>query len=131
MSGSRESSHAQALAGAIGLVRGKWAIGVLASLAGGPLRQSDLLAEVNQHHRAPGEGELSLKVLIETMRQLRQSGLVENHRQGDKFAAESWYTLTRDGRTFIVASRPLVKWFQARSMRTGEDDAALDSEQLR
>jgi DNA-binding HxlR family transcriptional regulator len=106
-----EVSYTRALAGAIALVRPKWAIAVLTGLARGPLRLGDLLAEINEHHRVAYEPELSNKVLTETLKPLVEAGLVENAKEADTFAAASWYGLTHTGQAFIRASRPLVKWY--------------------
>lgn len=113
-----EVSYARALESAVALVRSKWAVAVLASLAGGPLRLGDLLSEINDHHRQPDEQRLSHKVLAHTLKPLVEANLVENERQVDAFAAASWYRLTYHGLTFIQASRPMVKWYHRYVMPT-------------
>ena len=106
-----EVPYARALESAVALVRSKWAVAVLASLAGGPLRLGDLLDEINDHHCEPGQQQLSHKVLTDTLKPLVDANLVENAKEADAFAAPSWYGLTHHGRRFIQASRPLVKWY--------------------
>jgi DNA-binding HxlR family transcriptional regulator len=108
---SEEIPYARALESAVALIRGKWAIAVLSALAGGPLRLSDLLDHINEHHRQRDERPLSVKVLTDTLRPLVDASLVENAKEPDAFAAPSWYGLTHHGRTLIRSARPLVKWY--------------------
>ena len=101
---------------AMELVRGRWAIAVLATLALGELQYKEILAEINEaeirlgapSHRHP----LSDRVLSDTLRRLRDRALIERRSAAKQFGPV-WYRLTPVGRSLLDAAQPLAAWAQA------------------
>jgi DNA-binding HxlR family transcriptional regulator len=86
---------------AVAAVSGKWAIPVLAALAGGPRRHAEVRRQV-------GAG-VSDKVLVETLRRMTDAGLLARHHQsGPGPVAE--YRLTAVGRALLAPLAAMAVW---------------------
>ena len=88
---------------AVAAVSGKWAIPVLAALAGGPRRHAEV-------RRQLGSG-VSDKVLVETLRRMTNAGLLVRQGQppsGPAPVAE--YRLTATGRALLAPLAAMAVW---------------------
>jgi DNA-binding HxlR family transcriptional regulator len=86
---------------AVAAVSGKWAIPVLAALAGGPRRHADVRRQI-------GAG-VSDKVLVETLRRMVEAGLLTRHGQlGPVPVAE--YRLTASGWALLAPLAAMAVW---------------------
>ena len=83
-------------------------------MAAGPLRFTDLLAEIDEAEARSGLADhpkpLTEKVLTATLRSMERAHLIQNHRQAATFAGGSWYELTVHGKTLLRSLRPVVAW---------------------
>ena len=86
---------------AVRVVSNKWVIPVIAALADGPLRHSDL-------HRAIGPA-ISQKVLTETLRLMQQNCLVAE-RKTVVAATTAPYALTQSAEELLEPLAALAQW---------------------
>lgn len=93
-----------------GLLAGRWVPAVLTALAAGPLRYTDLLAEIRDAESRLDRTPLSDKSFAHTLKVLEGAQLIENYCEPATFAGASWYQLTRQGKTFLLALRPAIAW---------------------
>lgn len=97
---------------AVAAVSGKWAIPVLAALAGGPRRHADLRRQLGV--------VVSDKVLVETLRRMTDAGLIARHTQPGP-APVTEYRLTPAGRALLAPLAAMAVWqtIVAPAARTG------------
>lgn len=107
--------YRQGVLDAIALLRGRWTVAVLASLALGETQYKDLLPAINGVEERVGwashDRPLSERVLSDTLRRAMDNGLVERRAEPGRFTAV-WYALTPTGRSLLRAARPLAEWAQ-------------------
>ncbi|MFI6025558.1 winged helix-turn-helix transcriptional regulator [Amycolatopsis magusensis] len=119
-------SYQERLNDAVAVIRGRWTISVLATLALRETQYTDLLATINDNERrSDGDATrrpLSDRVLTDTLRRARQHDLIER-RAGTGNFSSVWYRLTPKGRALLRAVRPLLEW--AHEYSEGGDSAAL------
>ena len=89
-----------AIARALDVLGGRWTLLIIRELAGGPRRYSDLLAGI------PG---IVTSVLNARMRELRDSGLVEQRRLPPP-AGSTVYSLSERGREALPVLEALARW---------------------
>jgi DNA-binding HxlR family transcriptional regulator len=110
-----ELTYRQDVFGVLLLLRGQWTVAVLSTLALGELQYKDLLAEINDAEARVGWSShghpLSDRVLSDTLRRLRDRGLVGRRSEAKQFGPV-WYRLTPLGRSLLYAARPLADWAQ-------------------
>ncbi|MGW0177111.1 winged helix-turn-helix transcriptional regulator [Rhodococcus sp. NPDC003322] len=94
----------------------KWAVLVVGSLRGGPLRYTDLL------HSIPG---LSQRMLTHTLRQLRRDGLVTRTAYPE-VPPRVEYALTDLGATLLIAITTLIDWAGTHHDEIQENRARFD-----
>ncbi len=80
------------------IISDKWSVLVLFALSQQPRRHSDLVDVI---------GDISRKVLTQTLRRLQQYGLVERHSEGPRWVE---YTLTELGQTLVEPIEVLNTW---------------------
>jgi len=105
---------------AIRSLAGKWMIPIIAALANGPLRYTDL-------HRAIGPA-VSEKVLVETLRRMEEEDLivrldVSDHTRPTAFATRSAYELTEFAETLRAPLAALGDW---RATHASTEKSRLD-----
>jgi len=105
-----DPSYRWALEEVAGLLASRWVPAVLTALAAGPLRYTDLLAEIRDAESRLDRTLLSDKSLAHTLKLMERTHLIENHCESATFAAASWYQLTRHGKTLLLALRPAITW---------------------
>jgi DNA-binding HxlR family transcriptional regulator len=107
--------YRQSVHEALAVLSGQWTVAVLAALALGERKFTDLLAEVNATEERVGwlshPKPLTRKVLTDTLRRLQDHGLVERRADGTQFSAVH-YQLSVEGRSLLSALRPLASWAQ-------------------
>ena len=97
---------------AMGVLSGQWDTAVLASLSEKPMTYSELLHDINETEQRADQnvrGNLSNKVLTETLRRMQRNGLLAKIERPSTFG-NTWYNLTSVGRSLLRALRPLAKW---------------------
>ncbi|MGW0042336.1 winged helix-turn-helix transcriptional regulator [Rhodococcus sp. NPDC003348] len=94
----------------------KWAVLVVGSLRGGPLRYTDLLRSI------PG---LSQRMLTHTLRQLRRDGLVTRSAYPE-VPPRVEYALTDLGATLLIAITTLIDWAGTHHDEIQENRARFD-----
>lgn len=87
---------------AVGILSNKWVFPIIAALADGPLRYSDL-------HRSIGPA-VSQKVLTETLRAMRYDRLVVRGK-GPASATSVPYELTEFARELLESLAALAQWY--------------------
>jgi DNA-binding HxlR family transcriptional regulator len=92
----------------LSLLDGKWVVAVIAALAAGPRRHAALLMSI-------GSG-ISDKVLIDTLRRMRSTGLV-NRRVIDNEGIAVIYALTPRGYSLREPVAALIHWAHTDSRR--------------
>ncbi|SEP54072.1 winged helix-turn-helix transcriptional regulator [Amycolatopsis saalfeldensis] len=108
-------SYRQNLHDLLTLLTGQWTVAIIATLAVGERRFTDLLAEVNETEARLGwishTKPLSRRVLTDTLRRLEADELVERRADGEheQFSKVS-YRLSPDGRALLGMLRPLASW---------------------
>jgi len=107
---SEQVSYRRALEELGALLSGRWVPAVLTALAGGPLRFSDFIQEINEADPRGVQRKLTEKVLADTLRVLEQARLIANRRQSAAVGGSSYYELTTHGKTFLQELRPAIKW---------------------
>ncbi|GAB3889994.1 winged helix-turn-helix transcriptional regulator [Kibdelosporangium lantanae] len=107
MEDERTARYSRGVRQAATLIRRRWTVDVLAALAPGERRPSEIKAIV--------DGPISDKVLTETLQQAVAHGLIERRevtgRPGDEHAGV-WYQLTPMGRSLLAALRYVAEWAQ-------------------
>jgi DNA-binding HxlR family transcriptional regulator len=103
----------------VGLISGRWSVGVLYLLASGTKRFSELYYEV---------GEVSKKVLTQTLRCLERDGLI-NRRSYAEVPVRVEYSLTPLGWSITGVLMTMYEWAadhgqKVREARVGVDDDA-------
>lgn len=102
-----ESRYSRGVRQAAQLIRRRWTVDVLAALARGERRTSEIKGLVR--------GPISDKVLAETLAKAVEHGLIERHEVPGRPAeagAGVWYQLTPMGRSLLAALRPVAEWAQ-------------------
>ncbi|WP_194240071.1 helix-turn-helix domain-containing protein [Amycolatopsis sp. YIM 10] len=102
---------------ALAVLHGHWTVAVLATLALGDRRYSDLRDEINQAEERMGWAShpkpVADKVLLSTLQRARENGLVHRFAEdANQVGSSVWYGLTVSGQTLIASLRPLVSWAQ-------------------
>lgn len=95
-----EQPYSCPIEGVLDLIGGKWKIYILWALIDGPLRYSELLAEVNG---------ISEKMLIQQLKSLQASGLV-NRTQYPEMPPRVEYALTECGHSLVPLLNGLCEW---------------------
>jgi DNA-binding HxlR family transcriptional regulator len=107
--------YRQGVLDAMALLRGRWTVAVLASLALGETQYKALLPSINGVEERVGwashDRPLSERVLTDTLRRAQDNGLVDRRAEQGRFGAV-WYQLTPTGRSLLRAARPLAEWAQ-------------------
>jgi DNA-binding HxlR family transcriptional regulator len=83
---------------AVEIISDKWSVMVLFGLSQQPRRHGELVAII---------GDISRKVLTQTLRRLQRYGLVERHAEGSRWVG---YKLTELGRTLVEPIEVLTAW---------------------
>ncbi|TET91565.1 MAG: transcriptional regulator [Methanomassiliicoccales archaeon] len=95
--------------GIINVVSRKWAICIVSQLQSkNPLRYSEIKATLR---------EISPKALSDTLRKLREEGLVERSVYPET-PPRVEYSLTSEGKELKTALAPLVKWVREKTKRS-------------
>jgi DNA-binding HxlR family transcriptional regulator len=94
------TSYACPIEGVLDLIGGKWKIYILWALTDGPLRYSELLAQVNG---------ISEKVLIQQLKALQGNGLIERT-QYPEMPPRVEYALSVRGRSLVPLLEGLCEW---------------------
>lgn len=94
------ASYACPIEGVLDLIGGKWKIYILWALIDGPLRYSELLAQVNG---------ISEKVLIQQLKALQADDLVERT-QYPEMPPRVEYALSERGRSLVPLLEGLCAW---------------------
>jgi DNA-binding HxlR family transcriptional regulator len=95
----------------LSLLDGKWALVILALLATEPRRHTDIIQALS--------GQVSGKVLTQTMARMRDEGLVA--RTVDKRQRSGPYTLTARGRSLYRLVTALAEWADAEGKQSDDD----------
>lgn len=107
--------YRQGVLDAMAVLRGRWTVAVLATLALGETQYKDLLPAINSVEERVGwvshERPLTDRVLSDTLHRVQADGLVARRAEGGHFGA-AWYRLTPMGRSLLRATRPLAEWAQ-------------------
>lgn len=85
----------------IGVIDGRWTLGVLAELVNGGRRYQDL------HDALDG---ISYKMLTETLRRAERDGLVARHLDPGRIETATLYELTDLGRSLDVPLAAMAEW---------------------
>ncbi|MEV0071627.1 MULTISPECIES: helix-turn-helix domain-containing protein [unclassified Amycolatopsis] len=99
------------------LVGDKWSVLLLGTLAGGPLRYSDLIAAVPA---------ISQRMLTLTLKQLQRAGFVERTSHPE-VPPRVEYTLTELGSSLLSAVLALGTWSTEHQARIRGNQAAFDA----
>ena len=83
---------------AVEIIADKWSVMVLFGLSLKPRRHGELIDVI---------GDISRKVLTQTLRKLQQYGLVERHAEGPRWVE---YRLTELGQTLVEPIEMLTAW---------------------
>jgi DNA-binding HxlR family transcriptional regulator len=114
---------------AMAMFGGDWVVAVLAELATGPLRFSELLGEVNGvdelFGRRTHDRPLTNTVLSRTLMRMQQDGLLVRYKDPSPHPHVQ-YELTSHGQELLAALRPLAKWAQAHRVRQQSAQAVAD-----
>lgn len=128
----RPVSYRQAVEAVLDLLNGQWVVAVLAALGAGPLRFTQLQAEVNAVEDLVGrlthEVALSRRSLSRTVLRMAADGLILRHDVSVSHP-EVWYELTPTGLSLLSALHPLAKWGQKNGPFTenGRPSTVLDA----
>jgi len=108
--------YRQSLHEALAVLGGQWMIAVLATLALGELRYTDLMTEVNKAEARIGwvshARPMTDKGLALTLQRAQEHGLVARRAEGGQVGDSVWYELTPKGRALLRSLRPLAEWAQ-------------------
>jgi DNA-binding HxlR family transcriptional regulator len=103
--------------GAMEVFGGKWRVGIVHHLAGGPLRFNEL------RRRLPG---ITQKMLTQQLRHLQRFGVIER-RQFAEIPPRVEYSLTDMGQTLVPLLAQISKWSETHMRQFKKSAAANDA----
>lgn len=106
----------QRFMGFLASIRGRWDLAILANLAEGGARPTDLLDAINE--QSSDGHRLTWKVMRDRLRHLEDAGYV-SRREVRRFPRETHYWATEFARQLVTELDSLDAWYAAHAPATG------------
>lgn len=96
------------------LVGDKWALAILVTVSGGPMRRVEILSTINSYsigeEWSDKHAVLHDSILARTLKKMTEEGLLVRTRRAETFPAQVFYSLSGDALEFLQLSEPAIVW---------------------